>query len=177
MSLTITVEQVLPAARVADFYALYRAAFGPLLRAAAARHMLSAEEFAEEMADPRIIKHVAWSDGEPVALTTVTTDLDAVAWISPEFYAARYPQYAARKAIFYLGYTLIRPEYQNSGLYQRFNIRIGAQAKRADGILAMDVCGFNAARRLPEGVAAMARQFGGALTQVDTQSYYVVAPV
>ncbi|HEX5741688.1 MAG TPA: hypothetical protein VFY17_09075 [Pilimelia sp.] len=172
-----TVEEVLPAGAVDGFYQLYQAAFGPLATRAAARHLLSAEEFAAEMADPRIAKHVAWGEaGEPVAMSTVTTDLSAVAWISPDFYAARYPEHAARRAIYYMGYTLVRPECRNQGIYHRFNLRIAVEAKRAGGILALDVCGFNQSRRLPDSVAAMARQLGAEMTEVDVQRYYVVAP-
>jgi len=114
----ITIERSLDPGAVDAFYRLYRAAFAPLRTNAAARHLLSAEEFAAEMADKRIEKYVAWAgNGEPVGLATLTADLSAVPWISPEYYGARYPDHLARGALFYLGYTLVRPDHEQRGVF------------------------------------------------------------
>ena len=62
------------------------------------------------MEDQRIDKYVAWEgDGEPIGIITVTRHLDAVPWISPEYYADRYPEQWARNAVYYLGFTLAHP--------------------------------------------------------------------
>src|SRR3954462_4619950 len=106
----ITIEQSIDAEAIDAFYPLYVAAFDPIRTRAAARHMLTAEEFAEEMTDQRIDKYVVWhADGTPIALMTLATDLTAVPWISPEYCTARYPDHMSRGAVYYLGYTLVHP--------------------------------------------------------------------
>ncbi len=68
----ITIERTIGAETIEIFYATYVAAFDPLRTNAAARHLLTAEEFAAEMTDERIDKYVAWDDnGRPAALTTL----------------------------------------------------------------------------------------------------------
>ena len=73
--------------------------------------MLTRDEFFDHLADPRVDKYVAWqSASEPVGITTLTKHLDALPWISAEYYAARYPEEWSRNAVYYLGFTLCRPD-------------------------------------------------------------------
>jgi hypothetical protein len=170
----ITVERTIEPATVDRFYAIYVAAFGPLRTRAAARHLLSAEEFAAEMADERIDKYVAWSpDGEPVALTTLTADLAAVPWVSPDFYATRYPQHAARGALLYLGYTLVHPDHENEGLFARMAARVVRRCTEERAVCAFDVCGYNDdVHGLGKSIAALSRSLDMRVETADVQTYY-----
>jgi hypothetical protein len=170
----ITIESTLRMDVIEQFYDLYVMAFTPLQTNAAARHMLTFDEFAEEMTDPRIEKHVAWNrDGEAVALTTLTTDLAAVPWISPHYFAHRYPEHAARGAIFYLGYTLVHPEHEGTGVLARVTVRIFRRMTEARGVLAFDVCGYNdATHQIGQTVANLSRSLDMKMDRVDVQSYY-----
>ncbi|GAA2519493.1 hypothetical protein [Pilimelia columellifera] len=169
----LTVEKTLPAAAIDALYELYRAAFTPLQAKAAARHMLDADEFAAEMVDERIEKHVVWDGERPIALNTLTTDLAAVPWVSPEFYAQRYPDRAERGALFYLGYTLVHPDYEGQAIYARLIARLARRANDARAVVAFDVCGYNdQTRNLAAGIAGLSRTLDMTLETIDVQTYY-----
>jgi len=168
----VTVESTIDTSVVEAFYALYVAAFDPLRTRAAARHVLTAGEFAAEMHDPRIDKYVVWDDGgEPVALTTLATDLSAVAWISPEHMAARYPEHAERGAVYYLGFTLVHPQRG----HRAFALTIGALTRRLAedrAVCGFDVCAYNDAGNLGR---SLVRAFGRdrvSPDRIDVQTYY-----
>ena len=91
-------------------YRLYRPAFEPLKVRSAARQVLTRSEFFDQMRDDRVDKYVAWENGaEPIGMITLTRHLESVPWISPEYFAARYPEHWARNAIYYLGFILAHP--------------------------------------------------------------------
>jgi len=170
----ITIEPAIGADAIELFYDLYVAAFAPLQTHAAARHMLTFAEFEAEMTDPRIDKYVAWGDdGEPIALTTLTKDFTAVPWISPEYFAARYPEHHARGALFYLGYTLVHPEHEGSAVFARISSRVVRRMLEARAVCAFDVCGYNdATHRIGKGIAALNRRVDMTMQTVDVQTYY-----
>lgn len=173
--MNITVESKIAEEHVAGFYELYAAAFGPLQTLAAARHMLSAEEFAAEMADERIDKYVAWNDaGEPVAMTTFTADLSAVPWISPMFYAFRYPDEAARGALFYLGYALVDRTRADSSTYPAMTQRIVERVGAVRGVCIFDVCAYNNGRSVGRLWEKTVSRGVAKVEAIDTQTYYAV---
>lgn len=171
----LTVERVLDAQATAVLYELYVAAFAPMRMRAAARHLLTAEEFAAELVDERIDKYVAWSDGKPVALTTLTTDLTAVAWISPEYFAFRYPDQFSRGAVFYLGYTLVHPDHENQGVFTLMTEPLVRRLQAVNGVCAFDVCGYNDRRTVGRFVAALPGSSTATVEAVDTQTYYAAS--
>lgn len=174
--MNLTIERTLDAATIGTFYQLYVTAFDPLRTRAAARHMLTVEEFAEEMTDERIEKYVVRDEaGTPVAMTTVTADLTAVAWISPEYYAARYPDHAARAAVFYLGYTLVHPEHANQGIFTLMTDRLAERFTAARGVCVFDVCAYNDARTVGRFVATLSRTGEARVDALDVQTYYAAS--
>ena len=42
-------------------------------------------------------------------MITLTRHLESVPWISPDYFAARYPEQWARNAIYYMGFVLAHP--------------------------------------------------------------------
>ncbi len=168
----ITIESTIDGEAVDTFYRLYLDAFEPLRTRAAARHLLTAEEFAADMRDPRIDKYVAWDDaGTPVGLTTLATDLAAVAWISPEHLAARYPEHAARGRVYYLGLTLAHPTRGT----RAFALTMSALTRRlaADGaVCGYDVCAVNDAGNLGRCLAKIFERDRVSVERVDVQTYY-----
>ena len=170
----VTIERSIDPDR---FYRFYRAAFEPLRTRAAARHTLTPDEFAEEMHDVRIDKYVAWDDGTPVGLTTVTNDLDSLPWIEPAFYTARHPREAARGALYYLGYILVDPAPAAS-TFRAFRLMAHTLLERVaavDGILAYDVSGYNAERQVGRMITNLLRTFGARVEPADTQVFYTAA--
>jgi hypothetical protein len=171
--MNITIESTISDAHVEHFYGLYAKSFGPMRTRAAARHMLTGEEFAEEMTDKRMEKYVAWdAAGEPMALMTFTSDLTAVPWISPQFYAARYPDASARGAVFYMGYILVDRSRATPELFPELIQRIVDRMTAIQGICVFDVCSYNDSRSVGR-IADRLQSTGAAEVEVlDTQTYY-----
>jgi hypothetical protein len=174
--MNITIERAIGADAIATFYPLYTTAFDPIRTRAAARHMLTAEEFEAEMTDERIDKYVVWDDdGVPVAMTTLATDLSAVPWISPEYFAARYPEQLARGAVYYLGYTLVDPGHAAQGVFQLMSNAVERRSAEARAVLAFDVCAYNDARDVGRRIGRLAGSGEWSVDAVDTQTYYAAA--
>ncbi|NJC65485.1 hypothetical protein HC028_13360 [Planosporangium flavigriseum] len=168
----LSIEHKLDEATIAAFYPLYVAAFDPIRTRAAARHLFSAEEFEAEMVDERIDKYVLWdANDEAFALTTVARDLAALPWISPEYFATRYPDEVARGAVFYLGYTLVDPERAEQGAFQLMSNEVERQCAEARGLLAFDVCAYNDERSVGRRLRRLG-ETGWSLHAVDVQTYY-----
>jgi hypothetical protein len=140
----VTFETALTADVAEAFWGLYLEAFEPLRTRAAARHVLHRDEFDEEMADPRVLKLLAHDPhGRPVGLTTLATDLAAVPWVSPEFFAARYPEHAARGAVWYVGFTLAHPGRRATRTFMDMIDALVAHLAEHRVVCAYDVSRFN----------------------------------
>lgn len=168
----LTVEKVLSDEAIAALYPTYRSACDPLRTKAAARHVLEPEEFGAEMRDPRIDKLVVWdASGHPIALTTLTNDLSAVPWISADYWATRFPNAAARQALYYLGYILVEPTRRRSGALLLMTQAIDERLAQCQGVMGFDICSYNDAQGIGRHVW---RLLGSSdrIDSVDVQSYY-----
>jgi hypothetical protein len=173
--MNLTIDRRLDGHAVAAMYNLYQGAFGPLTTLAAARHVLTAEEFSAEMADERLEKYVAWSDdGQPVGITTLATDLAAIAWISPEYYAAAYPEHFARGAVFYLGITCVSKQRQHQGGYPLMIHAVVNRLIEANAVCGYDTCAYNDAHGMTRSIVALCRSGRPVLERRDTQTYYTL---
>ena len=177
LSITIDVEGALDADVVERFHELYTATFEPMATLAVARQVLHRDEFVEEMRDPRVMKYVARDQaGEVVGLTTLTRDLETVPWISPQYFAARYPEHTARDAVYYLGFTLVAPQHRRTHVFQSMIEAVIGRVLDARGVCGWDVCAYN------ERVLGFSDMIGALLhshadctvEQVDAQTYSVV---
>lgn len=168
-------HQVIAAERAEELYPRYEDSFAGLREAAAARHVLTLSEFVEELADPRIDKWVATSevDGSFLGLSTLARDLEAVPWASPGYYTARYPEHAARNAIWYLGFTMTPQAGQRAGVFATMLTAMMEAAVEHRVIVAWDMCAANVASGLNAAIMAqLADGAGASSTQVDVQTYY-----
>ena len=137
-------EPLVTGSAAESLYQLYRRAFDPLRKRAAARHVLSEPEFMAQMADARIDKYLAWEDeATPVGVLTLTRDLAAIPWISPEYYAACYPDHWARNAIYYLGYILISPRVRRTGFLETVTRLVVEPLVAERAVIVYDVCSYN----------------------------------
>jgi hypothetical protein len=172
----VTVEAALDPQTAESYYTLYRETFGDLETQAVARQLLHREEFLEEMHDPRVDKYVAWDDqGDPIGLSTLTHHLETVPWISPAYFHHHFPDHAARDAIFYIGFTLVRREHRQSHVFQAMIHAMGSVLAEARAVVGWDICAHN-----DDGFAFgehAARVLGrtGEVTveQIDRQTYYL----
>lgn len=171
----VSVETDLAPAMAEAFFDLYREAFGELETRAVARQLLHREEFLEEMHDPRVEKHVAWSEGEPIGLSTLTRHLETVPWISPAYFQHHYPDAFARGAVFYIGFTLVRSEHRQSRVFQAMVRSMGAGLAEAGAVVGWDICAFNDdSFGFGEHAARALGQTGEVtVVPVDRQTYYV----
>lgn len=171
----VTVEERVDAETARLLHRVYRETFGSLETRAAARQLLHESEFLEEMTDPRVWKIVAWGqDGDVIGLTTLTKHLETVPWISPAYFAHRYPDHAARDAIFYLGFTLVRPDRQRDRVFAAMLERGVEIVTAVRGVCGWDLCMYNDDKLgLGQHIARLLHRFSDAdLGPVDRQTYY-----
>lgn len=161
---------------MASFWPVYEESFGPLRVLAAARQVLTREEFTEELEDPRIWKYIAFdAEGGLAGLTTLTDDVASLPWISPEYYQHNYPDEWRRGTLFYGGISLVRPDMRRFPVFARMMTCLGHRVAAAQGVFAFDICRFNdqerslakATKRILNRVADFQFQ------AVDVQTYYV----
>jgi len=161
---------------VADaFWDLYQEAFEPLRARAAARHVLYRDEFDAELHDPRVTKLLARDEqGTAVGLTTLATDLTAVPWISPEFFAARYPEHAARGAVWYIGFTLVHPGRRSTRTFMDMIDALVDHLAQHRVVCAYDVSRFNDdSLRFADNLRRhLERTRDVTVETVDRQTYY-----
>jgi len=159
-----------------SFWPVYEESFGPLRILAAARQVLTKEEFSAELEDPNVWKYVALdADGQLAGLTTLANDISTIPWISPEYYQHHYPDEWARDAIFYSGISLVRPDMRHHPVFSHMLTCVAFRVLAADGVLASDMCGFNVHRRslarASEQILKRVADFD--VQAVDVQTYYV----
>jgi len=170
----MTVETEVAGDVVAELFELYLMAFAHLEWSAAARHLLLEQEFREEVEDPRTLKYITWDDeGSPIALITVTSDLEVLPWISQSFYERRFPDQYARGAIHYLGVGVVHPDARSSGALREMLWHVGAAASEVGAIIATDMCEHNRKAGLHRLFDSICMEVLGAhLVEIDRQIYY-----
>jgi hypothetical protein len=168
-------ETTLDEAAIDEFLAVYRESFTALDDVAAARQSLDDEEFRAEMREESVLKFVAWDDDRrPVAMAFVATDLSVVPWISPSYYAERFPEHHARGVIYYFGALLVRAQHRGGLVSYELLKELSRFVAMNKGIAAFDCCQFNRDTvALPELVARVASEVCLVDTQqIDAQWYY-----
>jgi hypothetical protein len=159
-------------------WSFYDRAFEALRVRAAQRHALTRNEFDDQMLDTRVTKHIVFDPenaGRPVGMATLTNDLSAVPLISPEFYAARWPQFYAGKQIWYVGFLAVDPDYHGTGVLAQMIGSICTVVPQHGGVVAADICQFNQdAMLLPDAFARLAGTFARQpeKQRIDTQVFW-----
>jgi len=146
-----------PDAILEQTWELYAEAFEVLRSEAAQRHVLFRDEFDAMMADPRITKIVGYDGPSFCALAVRTNDLAAWPLISPEYYAARFPEQFAARTIFYCGFYLVKPQYQRSGVVRDLVSAVALDAHLTRGIIAMDICGARRRMHMDKAMVRLSR--------------------
>jgi hypothetical protein len=177
---TITASRVVDAATAKVLWDLYVDAFAPLQECAAARQLLTVDEFARQVLDARVKKYLAWGpSGEVVGLATVSPELATVPWISPAFYRRRYPEHFDRQAIFYCGLAMVHPGARQTPAFAMLVAAFARDIAAVNGILAADMCRYNIELiELARVVTRiLRRQWGGSrLVELDRQVYLAWEP-
>lgn len=173
--IVITHEHSITGAKAEALWRAYHLNFEPLGELAILQHLYSREEIFAELANPRITKIAAWQDDEPVGLAMVTNSLDEVPQISPAFLRARYPEQAARDAIYVGILVMVVPGSRRLTLFGRLSTELWQVPAMAGGILIFDVCDFN---RVNLGAERLAQQIAdnfprSSVSVLDRQTWYV----
>ncbi len=173
--IAITVETAIAEDETELFHELYELAFGPLRSRAIARQVLHRNEFHAEMTDTRVDKIVARTEtGEPIGLTTLTRHLDTVPWISPEYFATRFPQQAERDAIYYAGFTLVAPTARHGAAFHAMISTVVRILAAAGGVVGWDICSYNNSQLSFSDALrnAVGEQANVEVAVEDSQTYY-----
>jgi GNAT superfamily N-acetyltransferase len=156
----------------------YEKAFAPLRTKSATRMVMHRSEFEKQLHDPRIVKYVAYHDNKAVGLATLALDLHAVEWISPDYYAQKFPERFRQGKVYYLGWLLVDPEFRRYGLWHRL-LQFGAQRVIRDkAMIVYDTCQFNEASIDFTGSVnrMLAGMELGQIEPIDRQMYYAWVP-
>lgn len=156
---------------------MYRVAFEPLRRMAATRHVMYEDEFMDAMQDGRLEKLVAFDRSDrPLGMALLTRDLRAIPWISPEFYADRYPEATARGEVTYVGFILVDPAVQGGLVFHQLVHRLSLPIAAESGVVAFDMCTFNATVvQLPRAILRAIRHRSKVDEKVeDVQTFYAL---
>ncbi len=172
---TITHEVSITGTQAESLWEAYRTTFEPLTELAVLQHLYSRDEVLAELANPRIIKIVGWQAGVPVGLAMVTNSLEDVPQISPAFLRSRYPDHAARDAIYVGILVMVAPGFRGRTLFARLSTELWQVPALARGVLVFDICDFNrevfGAEKLAQRIAD---NFPRSAVQVlDRQTWYV----
>ena len=154
----------------------YCDAFEELRSAAIQRHVMTRAEFDEVMADERVAVYLAERpDGVIAGVATLANDLTSMPLVSPEFFAARWPEHYAAGRCWYIGFVGVRPSEQGGGAFQLIVATVAATLGPRGGVLVLDVPqrnmeGFHvprAVKRIADAVVADVEY-----EMVDAQGYW-----
>lgn len=171
----ITIEHSIDVQTQEEFLQIYRDAFAPLEPLAAARQALTDDEFRVQMNDPGVFKFLAWDDdGRACAMAIMAADLSKVPWISPQYFAARFPEHSARNAIYYYQALLVRGDHRKSGTAGQMLEAVITKVAEDKAVAAIDCCRFTVEEvQFPAMVSAVAsRLCHFDEWEIDSQHYY-----
>jgi hypothetical protein len=172
----VTAHAPLDPALGARLWELHRRAMQPLRELAVLDHQLDRDHLLELAADPAATTLVAWSDGRPSAFVLLTTNLDAAPQISAEAFAVRYPDAAARGAVYNWVCVAADPEVDDQTAtltLMRVACRIAA-ARR--GVIVLDLCAHNrSVVGVERAMRVVARRNGAdGIDEIDSQTWFAV---
>lgn len=173
--IVITHEQSITGGEAETLWEAYCTNFEPLAELAVLQHRYSKAEVLAELRNPRITKIVGWHDDRPVGLAMVTNSLDDVPQISPAFLRSRYPDHAARNAVYYGILVMVAPGVRGLTLFSQLSAELWQLVALVGGVLVWDVCDFNRITFDSETVAQrIADGFPRSdLRVLDRQTWYV----
>jgi hypothetical protein len=156
------------------YWKAYDDAFECLRAVSPCRQYLAEAEFHDEMKDERIIKFVLWDGDDPVAMMLVASDLRAIPWISPEYFAERYPEHYAEGRIYYAGALLTVPHERRMGNANRLLVEVASFIAERQAVMAFDCAGVND-EFLPALIRRVADEVGEYREdKLDAQHYYAI---
>jgi predicted GNAT superfamily acetyltransferase len=154
----------------------YWANFEPLTELSVQKQHSDREEMIELLANPRVLKIVGREAGRPVGFAMITNWLDDVPELSPRFLRRRYPEHAARNAIYVGVYVVVAPEHRGITLFHRLYLDCWQLVANNAGVLVVDTCEFNRQAFDTDALAnRIARAFpNSTVAELDRQTWYAM---
>jgi len=170
---TITIEHVITGPTAEVLCDMQLASFEPLETLAIQKQTDSRDDLLHMFASPDFTKVVAWQSGHPIGLGVLTNVLECIPEISPGFLRTRYPQQAARNAIYVGIYVTVAEPHRGITLFSRLSTEMWNIPARAGGVLVFDMCEFNrtmfAAEQVAEQVASVFPR--SSVSTIDRQTW------
>jgi hypothetical protein len=152
-----------------DLFDIMERSYGEHRIGSAFRYVYTREEFDEILTDRRIFKLYATLDGVTVGMLSVAMEIDAVQWISPDFFNSRHPG----RTIYFLQDTFLDPDNPDGRAFRelmREGLRLGAMA---DAVVAFSTSRLMMNRRFVDLIGRFIRsEIGSTLTEVDSHTYF-----
>ncbi len=155
---------------------IYHAAFEPLEVLSPARQSFTDDELLRQLRSDKVFKFIGLDRNDvPCAMALLATDLTEVPWISPRYFAHRYPQWYDAERIYYISVIMVAPDQRHAGAWVTALIRELTRKTLADGALtAFDFCGANVeGGGVPRAIDAVVKRMCDQVewTDLDTQHY------
>lgn len=155
---------------------IYHAAFEPLEVLSPARQSFTDDELLAQLRSEKVFKFIGLDENEsPCAMGLLATDLAEVPWISPRYFAHRYPQWYDRGRLYYVSTVMVAPDQKQTGTWIMALIRALTRRTAVDGaLMAFDFCQANVeGGGLPRAIDVVARRMFDRVewTDLDTQHY------
>ncbi|GAA1633784.1 hypothetical protein [Actinoplanes couchii] len=167
----------LPADLLDEAWNFYLDCFNDLRVLAVNRHLLYRDEFDDLMTDQRVPKYVARADdGGVVGLAAMTTELDAISLISPEYFEYHWPELYRENRIFYVSFVGADRGTRGSGVFIALLRRMYQPIGEVDGKVVVDICSYNEDRHsLPRMISIILGRAAGRAqpTRMDAQSFWL----
>ncbi|MCD5310121.1 GNAT family N-acetyltransferase [Kineosporia babensis] len=158
------------------YWSLYENAFDDLRSLAVQRHLMLRAEFDELMQDKRVTKYAIRDPelGRAAALAAVTTNLDAVHLISPEYFQRRWPNLYEQQRIWYVSFVAVDPAYQGTGAMTQLIEMVCRDAEGAAGLICLDICEHATRARLAGVLEQLTDNFlpGVQRVRLDAQVFW-----
>jgi fatty acid desaturase len=170
---SVTISNRVDAAHLDRLWDIYLTAFEPLRELALLNHLYTRDVFDSLVLDDRVFKIIGWVDGEPVGVAAATSHLDLVPQISPPFLHRRYPELAARDAIYFGIFVCVDPAIRSNSLTARLIAGMGQVAATRAGVIICDVSQYNSDAGVDRIINRVSDWFpNSSFGRIDSQHYF-----
>ena len=154
-----------------SLWSLYEVAYVKIADQDPSRELLYRSEFDEILADPTYrITVVRETDGSPVAMSVIATDIGVTRYLSRPFFERRYPEQMAQGRVHYLMWAVVHPDKQGSRAVFDL-IRAGLAPEAEEGtILVFDLPESNQPNERGSGAELILRG-ARSFAEVDLESF------
>ena len=173
----VDVVPVVPDELMDRAWDFYRETFDELRYLAVNRHLLHRDEFDDLMTDKRAVKYLSLdAAGDVVGLAAMTTELEAVSLISPDYFRHHWPDLYDQGRIFYVMFVGAAPGARGTGVFVSLLREMVQPILAVDGKVVVDICTYNEERhRLPRMIGVILGRVGRRTEprRLDSQSFWL----